>query len=353
MQDLPSHMRGVYLMGHGGFEQLQYRDDIPLPEFGARDVLVKVSAAAVNNTDLNTRKAWYSKQENASDDAAWTGQPLQFPLIQGIDVCGTVVKVGADADQQLLNRRVLIEPCLHEADGVVRNPPWFLGSECNGGFAEYTTVAARHVYPIDSDLTDIELASFPCSYSTAENLLTRATVTSGDCVLITGASGGVGSAAVQLAKARGATVIAVTSASKSHDLLALGADRSVDRRQNLLAQLGRNHVDVVIDVVAGAQFPDLLEVLKPFGRYAVSGAIGGPLVNLDVRTLYLKDLKLMGATVLDQGVFAQLIKRIEAGEIQPLLAKTFALKDIVAAQQYFESKDFIGKIVLRVADSSV
>ena len=110
--------------------------------------------------------------------------------------------------EERIGERVLIEPCLREADGQELDRPWFFGSECDGAFAEYTTVAARHAYPIESALSDIELASFPCSYATAENLLTRSNTQAGDRVLVTGASGGVGSAAVQLARARGARVIA-------------------------------------------------------------------------------------------------------------------------------------------------
>jgi NADPH:quinone reductase-like Zn-dependent oxidoreductase len=230
----------------------------------------------------------------------------------------------------------------------VLDQPQYFGSDCDGGFAEYAVVAARHAHPIYSPLSDIELASFPCSYSTAENLLTRAGVMAKDVVLVTGASGGVGSAVIQLARARGASVIGVTSAAKSKQLLALGADRTVERQESLVQALGKNSVDVVIDLVAGAQWPSLLEVLKPFGRYAVSGAIGGPLVELDVRTLYLKDLSVFGCTVLHETVFPNLIRRIEAGQIKPLVAQTFGLSEMGVAQQHFEAKKHVGKLVIDV-----
>jgi NADPH:quinone reductase-like Zn-dependent oxidoreductase len=200
-------------------------------------------------------------------------------------------------------------------------------------------------------MSDVELASFPCSYSTAENMLTRANVGASDTVLITGASGGVGSAAIQLAKARGANVIAVTSPSKAGALQALGATRTLDRQQDLVKALGKNGVDVVIDLVAGAAWPGLLEVLKPSGRHAVAGAIGGPLVELDVRTLYLKDLSLFGCTVLGESVFANLVRRIESGQIQPLVAQTFPLEQIREAQALFETRAHIGKLVIEVGKS--
>ncbi|MBU2966384.1 alcohol dehydrogenase family protein [Amphritea sp. 2_MG-2023] len=358
MMTIPTTMQGIQLIGHGGSEMLQLNEAIAVPTPSANEVLIQVAAAGVNNTDINTRIGWYSKHTDgaetssngiSAEDASWTGSALRFPLIQGADVCGTIVAVGERVDAQRIGERVLIEPCLREVDGQLLDQPWYYGSECDGGFAQYTTVAARHAYAVNSKLTDIELASFPCSYSTAENMLTRAKVVAQDRVLISGASGGVGSAAVQLAKARGAYVIAITSPSKSKQLLALGADEVIPRDADLVEALSENSVDVVIDLVAGEQWPQFLQLLKPGGRYAVSGAIGGPLVELDVRTLYLKDLTLMGCTVLGEEVFHNLVQRIERGEIKPIVAQTFPLAQIVAAQTLFLQKQHVGKIVLTLA----
>ena len=344
MNMIPKKMKGVYLTAHGGQDKLEIRDDIPVPNPGLYDVLIKVGASAVNNTDINTRTAWYSKSD--SDDASWSGNSIQFPRIQGADVCGWIVAVGEKVCNSRINERVLVEPCIREAQGEILSQPWYFGSECDGGFAQFTVVASRHAYKIDSRLSDIELASFPCSYSTAENLLTRAKVVADDVLLVTGASGGVGSAVIQLAKARGAKVIGVSATSKSGSVLNLGADQTISRNDSLVQALGRNSIDVVIDLVAGKQWAELLDVLKPFGRYAVAGAIGGPLVDLDVRTLYLKDLSLFGCTVLDEGVFGNLIKRIEAKDIVPVVAKTFPLEQLNDAQNFFETKGFTGKLVI-------
>lgn len=346
MNDIPIIMTGVQLTGHGGLDKLSLRTDIPVPALGAKDVLIKIGAAGVNNTDINTRIAWYSKSDSNSCDASWSGSAVQFPRIQGADVCGRVVAVGDQVDCSLLNERVLVEPCIREAGGEVLAAPWYFGSECDGGFAEYTVVAARHACKINSKFSDVELASFPCSYSTAENLLTRASVKANEVVLVTGASGGVGSAAVQLAKARGARVIGITSPFKSDRVLRLGAEQTLSRNDSVVQKLGKNSVDVVIDLVAGAQWPDLLDVLTPFGRYAVAGAIAGPLVKLDVRTLYLKDLSLFGCTVLEESVFENLIKRIEAEEISPVVSSTFPLSRLVEAQKQFETKQHVGKLVI-------
>lgn len=349
MHSIKKQMKGIQLLAHGGTEMLCYREDLSVPQPHADEVLIAVSAAAVNNTDINTRIGWYSKGDS-SDDASWSGDALQFPRIQGADVCGRIVAVGDNVSPERIGQRVLIEPCLIEINGQSTSKPGYFGSECDGGFAEYTVVASRHAYTVNSTMSDIQLASFPCSYSTAENMLTRASVCAQDKVLITGASGGVGSAAIQLAKARGARVIALTSANKMQQLLALGADEVISRADDLIDTLGECAVDVVIDLVAGPQWPHLLQVLSPHGRYAVSGAIAGPMVNLDVRTLYLKDLSFFGCTVLAPEVFQNLITRIEQQQIQPLVAQTFALQEIARAQQLFNDKQHIGKIVLQVAE---
>ncbi|MCF6452777.1 alcohol dehydrogenase family protein [Vibrio sp. MMG022] len=348
MTTLPTTMKGVLLTGHGGPEMLEYRQDIPVPTPKENEVLIRVSAAGVNNTDINTRIGWYSKGDNDSEDASWSGNALVLPRIQGADVCGEIVAVGSMVDEGRIGERVLIEPCLSDVNGETINPPWYFGSECDGGFAEYTVVSAKHAYQLQTALTDVELASFPCSYSTAENMLTRSRVAKGDRVLISGASGGVGSAAIQLAKARGATVIAITSPSKNEQVLDLGADEVVPRNANLVEALGNNSVDVVIDLVAGDQWPEFLEVLRPKGRYAVSGAIGGAMVELDVRTLYLKDLSFFGCTVLEPEVFGNLVHHIEQGNIKPLVAQTFPLENINQAQAAFQEKGHVGKMVLTV-----
>lgn len=345
---LPETMRGVVLTGHGGPEMLEIRDDLPTPSPGPNDVIVRVRAAGVNNTDINTRTAWYSKGDAEDADATWSGKPLEFPRIQGADVCGEIVAVGLGVDASRVGERVLIEPCIRFADGAKQTPPWYFGSECDGGFAEFTRVDARHAYTINSNLTDVELASFPCSYSTAENMLTRANLQAGETVLVTGASGGVGSATVQLARARGAKVIAITSPAKMDTLKDLGAELTLPRDADLVAAIGAGSIDVVVDLVAGPAWPSLLDVLRPGGRYAVAGAIGGPLVELDVRTLYLKDLSFFGCTVLEPEVFGNLIARIERSDIKPLVAEVYAWENIHEAQAAFGEKGYTGKIVLRL-----
>lgn len=351
-EPLPDTMTGIILTGFGGFDKLEYRIDLPVPQPGPGEVLVRVGAAGVNNTDINTRIGWYSKTVEGStaeggaggfseaQDDGWSGAPFSFPRVQGADAAGRIVAVGEGVNPARIGERVLVEPVFRSADGSVR----YFGSECDGAFAQYARVPSVHAHRIETSLSDIELASFPCSYSAAENMIHRARVAAGESVLVTGASGGVGSAAVQLARRRGAHVTALVGASKQQAVRELGADEVLDRH----APLADDSFDAVIDIVGGNGFPGLLRALRPGGRYATAGAIAGPIVELDLRTLYLKDQTLYGCTVLDPQVFPNLVGYIARGEIRPLVCTTFPLAKIEAAQRVFLEKRHVGKIVLEI-----
>jgi NADPH:quinone reductase-like Zn-dependent oxidoreductase len=356
---IPAVMTGVQLVGHGGIDRLVYREDIPVPVPGSGEVLIRVAAAAVNNTDLNTRIGWYSKSvtgatedlveqgaAGSTEDASWSGVPLAFPRIQGADACGRIVAVGEGVEPERLGERVIVRNMLRTYVDWRPYECWTFGSECDGGFAQYAKAPSRETYAVDCDWSDVELASIPCAYSAAENMLHRTQVHEGEHVLITGASGGVGSAAVQLARRRGARITAIAAASKADELRALGADRVLPRGASLVRALGGGSVDAVLDVAAGPAFPELLDVLRTGGRYAVAGAIAGPLVELDVRTLYLKDLTLHGCTFQEDEVFENLVGYVERGEIRPHIGRTYPLAEIGRAQEDFLTKRISGKLVL-------
>jgi NADPH:quinone reductase-like Zn-dependent oxidoreductase len=353
MPDAGKYMRAVLLKGHGDTDQLEYRTDVPVPTPGAGEVLVNVHAAAINNTDINTRIGWYSKSVSAaataaaavaatSTDSGWAGNALSFPRIQGADACGHIAAVGKGVEPARVGERVLIDPVLRDPSAR----PRYFGSDTNGSFAEFTVVPASNARLVRSPLSDAELASFPCAYTAAENMLSRAALTAGERVLVTGASGGVGSAAVQLSRRRGATVVAIAERSKAAAIQALGAALVLPRDADPLSALGRESIEVVIDVVGGDQLGQRLEVLARSGRYAIAGAIAGPLVTLDLRTLYLNDLRLLGCTIPEPEVFANLIGYIERGEIRPVIGASYPLAEIVSAQQEFMRKSHVGKIVL-------
>ncbi|GAA0521524.1 alcohol dehydrogenase [Saccharopolyspora subtropica] len=356
---VPRTMAAVLLTGHGGLDKLEYRTDVPVPRPKPGEVLIQVAAAGINNTDVNTRIGWYSKGVTAEtgeggqtgfatvddSDATWSGAALEFPRIQGADVCGRIVEVGDGVSPDRIGERVLVRNMLRTPVGHRPFQCWTFGSECDGGFAQFTVAPAQDTYRVRSDLSDEELAAVPCAYSTAENMLHRAAV-GAERVLVTGASGGVGLAAVQLAKRRGATVTAVCSAAKAADVRAQGADRTVERGADLIAALGRTSVDVVIDLVGGPQSAQLLDLLRPGGRYAIAGAIGGPVAELDLRTLYLNDLSIFGCTFQEDVVFENLVAYLEHGELRPVVSRTYPLAEIARAQADFLAKKHLGKLVL-------
>ena len=209
---------------------------------------------------------------------------------------------------------------------------------------------SENAYQITAVLSDAERATLCCAYLTAEQMLERARLAEGERILVTGASGGVGSAIIQLARVRGAIPYAVTSSGKEEALRAIGAEDIVLRdAPDLVAEVERvvdGPVDVVADLVAGPMFNDLLRILRPEGRYTTAGAIGGPVVNLDLRTMYLKQLELHGSSQGTRTAFRRLVRYIENGEIRPLLDRTFKLSEFHQAQRTFMDKTYIGKLVV-------
>lgn len=360
---IPDKMQAMVLTGHGGFDKLEWHEDWPVPVVGPEQVLIRVTACGLNNTDVNTRSGWYSKEvteattggayESVDEaDPTWGGAPLVFPRIQGADAVGHVVAVGAGADASLMGKRVMIDCWQRDwSDPLNKEKARYFGSEVDGGFAQYTVIDYRNVGAVESDLSDAELATFSCSYTTAEGMLTRADVGTGDRVLVTGASGGVGSALIQLAKRRGATVVAMASQSKHDDVAALGPDALLDRgpadlRQALRDAIGTDRVSVVADIVGGPYFAKLIDALERGGRYTCSGAIAGPIVDFDLRTFYLNDLTFTGSTVVAPEIFRNLLRYIEAREVRPALAATYPLRELHAAQQAFIDKKHTGNIVV-------
>jgi NADPH:quinone reductase-like Zn-dependent oxidoreductase len=343
-------MRAVLLLGHGGPEMLEYREDVPDPELAAGEVLVRVGAAGLNNTDVWTREGAYGSQDDPGLLQGWRREPLTFPLIQGADIAGRIVAVGSGIAAERVGERVLVDNALYAGDGEGLLEAGIIGSERNGGFAELVSVPAENAHRINSDLSDAELASFPTAYATAERMLNRARLAPEDTVLVTGASGRVGSGLVQLAKIRGATVIGVVGEGKEDLVRAIGADTVVTRAEDVSATVRNALVgralDVVADVVGGEQVSELLNLLRPGGRYVVAGAIAGPLVTVDLRTIYLKQLNVLGSTMANRDEFAALVRHVESGRLRPLVWATYPLAEFARAQAEFARKSFVGKLVV-------
>ena len=362
MTTIPDTMRAFVLMGHGGLDMLKFHTDWPVPQPKEGEVLVRVKACGLNNTDINTRVGWYSKsvtgetqdggyEGDQDDDGGWDGG-IDFPRIQGGDAVGVIAATGAGVDEDLVGKRVLIDTITRDwNDPLNVNKTQYMGSAFDGGYADYMVADARNACVIECDLSDAELATFAISYSTAENLLNRANVREGDTVLIPGASGGVGSALIQLANRRGAKTIAMASEAKHDQVRTLNPTALLPRapanlRASLKAAIGRDTVSVVADVVGGEQFPMLIEALERGGRYSCSGAIAGPIVDLDLRTMYLHDLTFTGCTIFTPKIFPDLVRYIEAGEIKPVLAASYPLEELLAAQTAFVEKSHTGNIVV-------
>jgi NADPH:quinone reductase-like Zn-dependent oxidoreductase len=362
---VPETMRAVVLTGHGGLDKLEYHEDWPTPTPGPGEVLVRVGACGLNNTDINTRTAWYSKSvteginaggETGFDSAeaetgSWGNSSIQFPRIQGADVAGRIAAVGNGVDDGRIGERVLLDPWLL-ATGDYLDPArsMYFGSECDGGYAEYTRIRGENAVRIETPLSDAELATYPCACTTAENLVARSGLRPGETVVIAGASGGVGTAAIQLCRLRGARVIAIAAPAKQALLVELGAHRVIDRNRDDLEQAivaaAGGRVDVALDVVGGAMFMPLINALRQGGRYSTSGAIAGPLVEFDLRQLVYKDLQLTGATIVPPGTMQRLVRLIEQGLLRPLLAQAFPLRDLGKALEMFMSKRHVGNIVV-------
>jgi NADPH:quinone reductase-like Zn-dependent oxidoreductase len=345
-------MSGVYLTRHGGPGALEWRDDIPVPLPDAGQVLVKVLAAGVNNTDINTRVGWYSSDvsgatedviENADIEAGGWGGAIGFPRIQGGDICGAVVAIGEGATSVELGARVTSQ--INIPRPTPENPFAYvaLGSELDGAFAEYCLLQEDEIFNVSaSPLSNEEIAAIPCGFGTAYNLLSRSGVREGQRVLVTGASGVVGLAAVQLAALRGARVTGIAADEKSVVVREAGAVEVLPRS----AALPTQRFDAVIDVVAGKVWPDLIRALKPGGHYAVSGAIAGPIVEADLREIYLTDITIHGCSFMSREVFSGLVDLVIEGRVKPSIAKTYPMRDIAQAQADFQSKRSAGKLIL-------
>jgi NADPH:quinone reductase-like Zn-dependent oxidoreductase len=303
---------------------------------------------------LTEKGAQEGFEDAEGSSSGWSGASLSFPRIQGSDICGEIVAAGPGVPRGRIGERVLVDVWIRDArDPLNIEKAGCIGSERDGGFAEFASVPESCAHPIHSDMSAEELASFPCAYTTAENLVSRPAVGPGDWVLISGASGGVGSAAIQLCKRRGARVVAMAGESKHEALHALGANACLPRRvddlgSSLAGICPDGRVNVVLDAVCGPQFGKLVHALHRRGRYASCGAIAGPIVTFDARDLIYGDLEFYGATVAPKRIFENLVNYIERGEIRPVIGKTYPLSEMREAQEEFLRKQYVGKLVIKL-----
>ncbi|MFB6679001.1 zinc-binding dehydrogenase [Streptomyces sp. NPDC056390] len=345
---VPETMRAVRIAEHGGPEVLELTQvAVPTPQAG--EVLVQVRAVALNNTDLWTREGAYGRPGEPEALSGWRG-PIDFPRIQGADVAGRVVAVGAAVDESLVGRRVVVDPAIYDTDGPDANPVGLMGSERDGGYAEYVTAPVERVHDVtESPLTDDQLAALPTAYGTALGMIERGRLQEGETALVSGASGGVGLALIQIARARGARVIAISSGSKIDSVREAGAHEVVDRAHDVADQIrdaAPEGIDVALDVVAGELVSEGLPLLREGGRWVVAGALGGYDVTFDVRRLYLHNAQVIGSTMHTPTHFDLLMDLARKAEIQPAVAATFPLDQAAEAQELLARRRHVGKIVM-------
>lgn len=357
-------------MGHGGTDQLVYSEDVDVPIPGAGEVLVKVTATAKNNTDRKVREGLYPTEDK--DDVASfqiSGSPtLTFPRIQGADVVGRVVAVGAGVDEARVGERGLLDFNIYADERRDINlTPDYYGHGRDGGFAEYVAVPGDQFHVVDNPgLADAELAVLGmCSYQTALHMLSVASVGDGEHVLVTGASGGVGTALIQLCRLLGAVPHAVSSAGKSDALRELGAETVIDRTgvtdwpRAVDEATGGRTIDAVMDLAGGEMTNPLMDVMiqrmserRSYPRLSIAGASAGNVTEILWTRIYLYQVQVFGVSHGTRDEADQLIAWIRSGELRPVLHGTFRLSDIHRAEDYFVGRgsDYIGKIAV-VPDS--
>lgn len=363
---IPSSMSAMLLTGHGDVDMLHYRQDVPTPQPGAGQVLVRVTATAKNNTDRKAREGLYpTKGKEEVTSFAMGGAPtLSFPRIQGADVVGHIAAVGEGVDGQRVGERGLLDFNLYPDDRRDINlMPDYYGHGADGGFAEYIVVPADQFHHIaNPELPDAPLAAMGmCSYQTAYHMMTAANVRAGERVLVSGASGGVGTALIQLCRIIGAIPYAVSQPSKADALRGLGAQAVIDRgdlptfvERVLHATEGRP-IDAVMDLVGGDMTDLFIDTMisdmsqrATYPRLAIAGASGGNLSEVMWTRIYLYQVQIVGVSHGTREEAEQLIAWIRSGELKPVLHGTFKLSQLHAAERYFVNRgsDYLGKIVI-------
>ena len=367
---VPATMAAALLTGHGGVDMLEYREDVPVPRPGPGEVLVKVTATAKNNTDRKAREGLYPTKDREEQTSFQIGgsPTLTFPRIQGADVAGRVVAVGAGVDGDRIGERGLLDFNLYpdERRDINLRPDYY-GHGADGGFAEYIAVPAEQFHAVpNAELADAELAALGmCSYQTGLHMLNVARVKPGERVLVTGASGGVGTALIQMCRALGALPYALSTADKAEALMAIGAEAVVDRAaaDDLVAAVkattGGRPIDAVMDLVGGALTDRFIDTMifdmgarGDYPRLSIAGASAGNLSEIMWTRIYLYQVQIFGVSHGTRAEAEQLVAWIRAGRLRPVLHGAFPLSRLHDAERYFVDRgsDYLGKIVI-VPDS--
>ncbi|MFV8834069.1 zinc-binding dehydrogenase [Aquisalimonas sp. APHAB1-3] len=367
---VPETMAAMVLTGHGGIDRLEYRQDWPVPKPAAGEVLVKVTATAKNNTDRKAREGLYPVKDKGDTVSFQVGgaPTFTFPRIQGADVAGRVVAVGEGVDAGRIAERGLLDFNLYaDQRRDINLTPDYYGHGADGGFAEYITVPSDQFHAVaNPELADAELAAMGmCSYQTGLHMLNAAGVTAGERVLITGASGGVGTAMIQLCRIMGAIPYALSQPDKADALLALGAEAVLDRsemadfEQRVRAVTGGRPIDAVMDLAGGDMTDRFIDTMifdmgarSTYPRLSIAGASAGNVSEIMWTRIYLYQVQIFGVSHGTRDEAEQLVAWICSGQLRPVLHAAFPLSQLHEAETYFTRRgsNYLGKIVI-VPDS--
>jgi len=367
---VPSTMAAVLLTGHGGVNKLVYRQDVPTPSPAQGEVLVRITATAKNNTDRKAREGLYPTKGKADTTSFAIGgeATLTFPRIQGADIAGHIVAVGSGVDAARIGERGLLDFNLYaDTRRDINLTPDYYGHGADGGYAEYVALPSEQFHHIDNpDLGDAELAAMGmCSYQTALHMLTTARIQAGERVLVTGASGGVGTALIQLCRIIGAIPYALSRQEKAKALLELGAEAVLYRddmngfADQVRALTGGAPFDAVMDLIGGGMTDQFIDSMifdmkrrTTYPRLSIAGASGGNVSEIMWTRIYLYQVQIFGVSHGTREEADQLIAWIRSGQLKPVLHAAFKLSELHRAEEYFINRDshYLGKIVI-VPDS--
>lgn len=357
-------MQAVRLHGHGGTEMLRL-EDVPLPHVGEDDVLVRIRFCGLNHSDLNLRRGTFYGMETDAGQVGWRQTPLRFPIIPGSDIAGTVAYIGSAVTGLAVGDAVVLYPYVacgrcdacRRGDDHLCAAVEYLGSERDGGYAEYIAVPARIAYRLPAGVALEQAAALPVNFLTAWHMLiTRGRLQPGETVLVTGASGGVGSACIQIVKLLGARSLAVVgSREKAARALASGADAVAVIGQDDFAGAvqrfaGNDGVDMAVEVVGASTWASSLRALRPEGRLVVCGAVSGAIVETDLKQIYLRHLSIIGSTMGNPAELKHVLGLLAAGAIRPVIDRIYPLAEAVDAQRRLETRGQFGKVLLRTTN---
>ena len=361
---IPSSMKAMVLKGHGGIDQLMYQD-VPVPQPREGEVLVQVTATAKNNTDRKAREGLYPTKKGEMTSFQMGGKPtLTFPRIQGADIVGRIVAVGTGVSEQRIGERGLLDFNIYADNRTDINlTPDYYGHGADGGYAEYVALPSDQFHHIPNpDLADAELASMGmCSYQTAYHMLTSANIQAGERVLVTGASGGVGTALIQLCRIIGAIPYALSQKDKADPLLELGAEAVLDRTDmdsfvdRVKAETGGKPLDAVMDLVGGDMTDRFIDAMifdmnarSTYPRLSIAGASGGNISEILWTRIYLYQVQIFGVSHGTREEAEQLMRWIRSGDLKPVLHGAFRLSELHRAEEYFVNRgsNYLGKIVI-------